>query len=341
MEENNIYITEILKKIETESNNNILSKNKIQQIKKNVCKKYKISKIPTDRELYNYYINNKVNNKDIEKYLVTKPIRTASGVTVISIMTSPYPCPHGKCIPCPGGPNSKFESPQSYMGKEPAAMRGFQYNFDPYKQVSERLKQIFLNGHSISKVELIVMGGTFSSRSLNYQEWFIKRALEAMNEFQIKNIDEQCKNYDSSKSLNDVIKCNEVSNIRNIGTTFETRPDCVSPFQVKEFLKLGGTKIELGVQSVYNDILQFINRGHDINEVKQSNRLLRDHGFKIGFHMMLGLHNGNLEREIEEYKILFSDEDLRPDYLKIYPTLVTEGTELYELWKQKKYVPIN
>ena len=253
-------------------------------------------------------------------------------------MTSPCPCPHGKCLPCPGGPKSKYKSPQSYLGKEPATMRAIQNHYNPYFQVYTRLKQLYMNGHDISKCELVIMGGTFSSRSLNYKEWFIKRAIEAMNNFNIDIPKE--KKQTSLLKLKDVITCNEKSKIRNIHTTFETRPDCITLSQIKEFLKFGATKIEIGVQSVFNQILLFIKRGHDILSVIKANKLLRDYGFNVGFHMMLGLHNGDLNEEINEYKILYNNSNFKPDYLKIYPTLVLEDTELYELWKNKLYSPI-
>lgn len=198
------------------------------------------------------------------------------------------------------------------------------------------------------------MGGTFSSRALDYQEWFIKRAIEAMNDFSTANKD--CKSDAWRKEnkiikigqekkstyilLEDVIKSNETAKVRNVGMTFETRPDWISKFQIYEFLKLGGTKVELGVQSVFNDRLDFIKRGHSVEESIRANKMLRNFGFKVGFHMMLGLHNGDISKEIEEYKILYEDQNFKPDYIKIYPTLVTEGTELYKLWKNKMYSPI-
>lgn len=340
----------------SELNNKIKFQEKItnsilQEIKKKNCKKYKLISTPSNNSIYKYCMNKNITGINILKNFITKPTRTISGVSVISVMTSPYPCPHGQCIPCPGGPNSKFKSPQSYMGKEPATMRGFQHNFDPYKQVYSRLNQLFFNGHDVSKSELIVIGGTFSSRPIDYQEWFVKRCIEAMNDFDIKNNklilwrDKITKIGHTNESkyllLEDVIKENEKSNVRNVGTTFETRPDCISQSNINDFLKLGCTKIELGVQSLFNDCLTFINRGHSIKETINANKMLKDNGFKVGFHMMLGLHNGDFNKELEEYKILYENENFKPDYLKIYPTLVTEGTKLYKLWKKNIYIPLN
>lgn len=337
---NKNYIIDIIentKKLFIDNKN--ISKKEIQNIKRNFCKKYNIKNIPNDHQIYNYCIRNNIGDYNILKYFITKPTKTVSGVATISVMTSPYLCPHGKCLPCPGGPKSKYQSPQSYLGKEPATMRAIQNNYDPYLQVYSRLKQLYLNGHDISKCELVIMGGTFSSRPNYYQEWFIKRSIEAMNNFNI-NIPKERKQISLLK-LSDVLINNEKSNIRNIHTTFETRPDYIDLLKIKKFLNFGGTKIEIGVQSVFDEILLFIKRGHDVSSIIRANKLLRDYGFNVGFHMMLGLHNGNFDKEIEEYKILYNDPNFKPDYLKIYPTLVIDDTELYDLWKKKLYKPIS
>ena len=337
---NKNYIIDIIentKKLFIDNKN--ISKKEIQNIKRNFCKKYNIKNILSDHQIYNYCIRNNIGDYNILKYFITKPTKTISGVATISVMTSPYLCPHGKCLPCPGGPKSKYQSPQSYLGKEPATMRAIQNNYDPYLQVYSRLKQLYLNGHDISKCELVIMGGTFSSRPNYYQEWFIKRSIEAMNNFNI-NIPKERKQISPLK-LSDILINNEKSNVRNIHTTFETRPDYIDLLKIKDFLKFGGTKVEIGVQSVFDDILLFIKRGHDVSSIIRANKLLRDYGFNVGFHMMLGLHNGNFDKEIEEYKILYNDPNFKPDYLKIYPTLVIDDTELYDLWKKKLYKPIS
>lgn len=276
----------------------------------------------------------------IKEFLRRKPVRTISGVAVIAVMTSPAPCPHGVCLPCPGGPNSAFKSPQSYMGREPAAMRAIQHEFDPYAQVQSRLSQLREIGHDVEKVELIVMGGTFSARSLDYQEWFSKRCLEAMNDLTGTEWRENAWKIGKSVPyipLEEVQKANEIADIRNVGITFETRPDWAGEEHVDEFLRLGGTKVELGVQSVYDFVLTRMQRGHGVAEIVRANRVLRDSAFKVGFHMMPHLPGADSELDLKGFRKLFEDPRFMPDYLKIYPTLVTEGTALHRMWEAGEY----
>ena len=180
------------------------------------------------------------------KMLVRKPTRTLSGVSVIAAMTSPARCPHGTCVPCPGGINCT--SPQSYTGREPAALRAGQHGYDPYDQVRARLGQLDEIGHPLDKAELIIMGGTITSRPLGYQHWFIKRCLEAMNDY--PSLPEKGPEW---RSFQEVALANESALVRNIGTTFETRPDWCRPEQIQRMLSLGGTKVELGVQSIRDE----------------------------------------------------------------------------------------
>jgi elongator complex protein 3 len=268
--------------------------------------------------------------------LLLKPVRTISGVAVIAAMTSPAPCPHGLCIPCPGGIESKFHSPQSYMGAEPAAKRAFENNFDPYLQVSSRLKQLDQIGHSIAKAELIVMGGTYTSRALCYQEWFVKRCIEAMNDF---NGAEWRKGREYV-TVEEVQSANESALVRNVGITIETRPDWTKQEQIDTILELGATKVEIGVQSTYDFILAGIQRGHTVSESANANMRLRDSGLKVGFHMMPGLPGSTVNSDLTMFKRLFEDERFMPDYLKIYPTLVTEGTRLHGMWELGNFVPL-
>ncbi len=269
--------------------------------------------------------------------LQLKPVRTLSGVAVIAAMTSPAPCPHGLCIPCPGGPGSKFQSPQSYMGAEPAARRAFENGFDPYKQVNSRLGQLVQIGHPVEKAELIVMGGTYTSRTLCYQEWFVKRAIEAMNDFYGAEWREGMGEY---ISLENVQSANESARIRNVGITIETRPDWTEMEHIDTILGLGATKVEIGVQSTYDFILAGIQRGHTVKQSEEANARLRDSGLKVGFHMMPGLPGSTNESDLRMFRTLFEDERFKPDYLKIYPTLVTEGTRLHGMWELGNYEPL-
>lgn len=268
------------------------------------------------------------------KMLVRKPTRTLSGVSVIAAMTSPARCPHGTCVPCPGGIGCP--SPQSYTGREPAALRAGQHSYDPYDQVRARLGQLDEIGHPLDKAELIIMGGTITSRPLGYQHWFIKRCLEAMNDYPLSPPAGKPR----WRSFQEAAFANESALVRNIGTTFETRPDWCRPEQIQNMLSLGGTKVELGVQSIRDDVLLRMKRGHTVEDTVKANRSLREAGQKVGFHMMPGLPGTTPEGDLEVFKDLFRDSRFRPDYLKIYPTLVVEGTELYELYRQGEYHPL-
>lgn len=264
--------------------------------------------------------------------MTKKPVRTISGVAVVAAMTSPHTCPHGKCLVCPGGPSSVFKSPQSYTGKEPAAMRAERNAFDPYKQVSNRLRQLIQIGHPVNKVELIVMGGTITARSVCYQEWFVKRCLEAMNDYSYRK---RGLNLEGAQRVNERVK------IRNTGITFETRPDYSKRKHVDRMLSMGITKVELGVQNINDEILQKIRRGHDTKDSIEANSIVRDSAIKVGFHMMPGLPGSSFDDDLEMFKEIFSNPDFKPDYLKIYPTLVAKDTRLYELWQTRKYDPLD
>jgi len=306
----------------------ILSGKNVHRAKLEFSKKYKVS-MPKNSEILKHAGEKR---ELLLPLLKKKPVRTSSGVCVVAIMSSPAKCPHGRCVPCPGGPDSPFNSPQSYVGHEPAALRAIQNNYDPYEQVRSRLKQLSEIGHHTDKCELIVMGGTFTARDENYQRWFVKEAFHAMNDFPGERTVE--------RSLEEEKRINERANVRNVGITFETRPDCVDERRIDLMLELGGTKVEIGVQSIYDDVLKKIKRGHGVKEVEKANRLLRDSGFKVGFHMMPGLPGSDKDRDTKMFKILFSDERFKPDFLKIYPTLVVKGTELYEMWKRGDYKPM-
>ena len=299
----------------------IASKEELERWKNILSRKYHITMPP------NSDILRKITSETAERYrtlLAKKPSRTLSGVAVVAVMTSPFPCPHGKCIYCPGGPD--VGTAQSYTGHEPAALRAGQYNFDPYDQTYARIKQLNAIGHSTDKIDLIVMGGTFTARSLNYQEWFVKRVFDALNGVEAKN-------------LVDAQMINENAKNRCIGLTVETRPDWFFEREIDFSLHLGATRVELGIQTVYDEILEFVKRGHGIKESILSTALAKDAGFKINYHMMPGLPGSSLERDFQAFKMIFSDSDFRPDMLKIYPTLVVKGTALYDMWKHGEYEP--
>ncbi len=299
----------------------IETKDDLERWKSRLAKKYRIPN-PRNSELLR-----NLPEDVVERYraiLIKKPSRTLSGVAIVAIMTSPFPCPHGKCIYCPGGPEKG--TAQSYTGHEPAALRAAQHNFDPYEQTKARIEQLNTIGHPTDKIDLIIMGGTFTARPQRYQEWFVKRAFDAMNGVEARNLEE-------------AHLINEEAKNRCIGLTVETRPDWFTEREIDFALKLGATRVELGIQTVYDDILEKVKRGHTVRESIVSTRLAKDAGFKINYHMMPGLPGSNPGRDFEAFRRIFEDPNFRPDMLKIYPTLVVKGTELYEMWKRGEYEP--
>ena len=323
-----------------------VERDEVEQAKIEVCREFSAPKVPQNSELLDYAPQE--HREVLEEVLQRKPVRTASGVSPIAIMTSPERCPHGKCLYCPGGPDSEFSSAQSYTGHEPAAARGEQNDYDPYGQVTLRLNQLREIGHPVDKAELIIMGGTMTARSHDYQEWFVKRAVEAMNDFDAEAQPEPAEGVSFAQDpgdyefryVEDVIAENETADVRNVATTFETKPDWCDPEQIDRMLRLGGTKVEVGVQTTFERINREMHRGHGTQDAIDANRRLRDSGFKVGFHMMPGQPGMSEEMCLEDFRRIFEEPEWRPDYLKIYPTLVVEGTATYDMWHRDEYEPL-
>ena len=297
----------------------------VQAAKAGVCRKYSLRRVPSNTDVLSSVSKEK--RGLLLEVLKKKPVRTLSGVAVVAVMTSPEQCPHGRCQYCPTGENS----PQSYTGFEPAALRAKRAGFDPFIQVLDRLKQLHANGHNVEKTELIVMGGTFPAREPLYQEWFIKRCFDAMNSF--ANPHET-----SGENLWDAHRLNETAGVRNVGVTFETRPDYAGKRHVDDMLRLGATRIEMGVQTLREDVYERMERGHLLQDVIDSTRIIKDSGLKLGYHMMPGLFS-TIPDEVEMFERLFSSLDFKPDMLKIYPVLVLEGTALYDMWLKGEFKP--
>ncbi|ESS10590.1 MAG: histone acetyltransferase, partial [uncultured archaeon A07HR60] len=323
-----------------------IQRDELEQAKRQVCSNHSAPRVPRNSDLLDRAPDER--REEVREVVQRKPVRTASGVSPVAIMTSPHTCPHGKCLYCPGGPASEFSSAQSYTGHEPAAARGKQNDYDPYGQVTLRLDQLRQIGHPVDKVELILMGGTMTARSHDYQEWFLKRALEAMNDYDSERDPDPSQTESFApdpedvdfRYLEDVIADNETNAIRNIATTFETKPDWCDPEQIDRMLGLGGTKVEVGVQTTYERINREMHRGHGTQASRDANRRLRDAAFKVGFHMMPGQPGMTREMCLEDFRRLFDDSAWRPDYLKIYPTLVVEGTRVYDSWRRDEYDPL-
>ena len=248
-----------------------------------------------------------------------KPVRTLSGVTTVTVLTKPYPCP-GKCIFCP----TDVRMPKSYLPDEPGARRALEHEFDPYSQVAARLVALESIGHPTDKVELLILGGTWSSYRRDYQEWFILRCFEALNGV-------------PSRSLQDAQAINETASHRNVGLVIETRPDHIDPQEVAWLRSLGVTKVQMGAQNLDDWILELNQRGHTVQETRQAVALLRAGGFKIVLHWMPNLLGATLASDREDFSRLWSD--LCPDEIKIYPTQLLENADLYQYWQRGEYQP--
>ena len=249
-----------------------------------------------------------------------KPVRSLSGVTTVTVLTKPYPCP-GKCIFCP----DDVRMPKSYLVDEPGAARAFQHDFDPYVQVRSRIESLNAVGHPTDKIELLILGGTWSSYRKDYQEEFIKRCFDAMNEVE-------------AASLEEAQQINESGPHRNVGLVIETRPDEIDAKELAWLRKLGVTKVQMGVQSLDDHVLELNKRGHTAAQALRATELLRAAGFKIVLHWMPNLLGATIDSDREDFKKLWQD-GYAPDELKIYPCQLLEGTELYTYWQRGEYQP--
>ncbi len=365
------FYSEIIDWIKKEKPN----KEMLSKKKRELSKRHKID-MPTDIAIYLHA--NSDDAQYIRPYLQTKPTRTGSGVAVIATMTKPINCPHGSCIYCPGGIDSFYGNvPKSYTGKEPSTMRGMRNDYDPYRIVFNRLEQYIVIGQNPDKVDQIVMGGTFTAFPKKYQHDYIYYSFKAFNDFsrifykdgeldleefklffelpgdindperreriKQKILEMKDKNV---KTLEEEHFWNEESNIRCIGLTIETKPDWAFADKGIELLNLGTTRVELGIQTIYDDILRYINRGHGAEDAKKAIADLRDLGFKLNFHMMPGLPDVDgkrvsKEKDIASLKEIFSNPDYRPDMLKVYPCMVMPGTELEKKYNEMIFEPLS
>ena len=266
--------------------------------------------------------------RQVLRRLQMKPIRTSSGVAPVTVLTKPSGCP-GHCIFCP----DDVRMPKSYLPNEPGARRAAQCDFDPYLQVRTRLDTFDAMGHTADKIELLILGGTWSAYSRHYREWFVKRCLDAMNWEPAQGDPLE------SRSLAEAQAINERTRRRNVGLVIETRPDWVTPAEVVHLRQLGVTKVQLGVQSLDERILGLNERGHGVAEVRHAVKLLRAAGFKLHLHWMPNLHGATPTLDREDFARLWADPCLRPDELKIYPCSIIAGTELYRLWQMGEYRP--
>lgn len=337
----------------------------LSAFKRELSKKYKFSILLNSDILREYFLlikEKKINKKWLEEYgdfflslLKKRAIRTLSGIAPVAVLTKPYPCP-GKCAYCP----QRTDVPVSYLPNEPAVMRALRLNFNPYLQTAYRLKALENNGHQPSKIELIVIGGTWSYLPTKYKYWYILNCFKAVNDYQkikkeikieksekptisrkiIKN------SYAQSLSLKEIKSFlikeqqkNEKSLYGIIGLTLETRPDYINEKELLEMRELGCTRVEIGVQAINDEILKLNRRGHDVLATSEATKKLKQYGFKVTYHFMPALPGSNPKKDINMFKELYSDQRFKPDQIKFYPTVVVKNSLLYTWWKKGKYQP--
>jgi elongator complex protein 3 len=298
------------------------TKNQVKTQIKRICTKYSLERIPRNSEILATVSGDDYSR--LQRILIKKPVKTTSGVAVIALMPKPYGCPHGRCTYCPGG--IEFNSPNSYTGNEPATINAIEVEYDPKRQILSKIDKLVAYGHDPTKMELVIVGGTFLFMPHDYQENFIKSCYDALNGF-------------DSKDLEAAKQGNEKARIRNVGFTIETKPDYCKKEHVDMMLNYGVTRIEIGVQSLQESVYKIVNRGHTYSDVVESFQVSKDAGYKIVAHMMPGLPTMSPEGDIADFKKLFQDEDLKPDMLKIYPSLVLQHTPLYQEYLDGKYTP--
>ncbi len=339
----------------------INNRDQLADLKRQIVKKFQLNHLLSS-DLLAYYRQLRAKQQikellNIESLLRKRSVRTMSGIAPVAVLTKPYPCP-GNCAYCP----REKEVPVSYLSNEPAVMRAIRCQYDPYKQVILRLRALENNGHQPNKIELIVIGGTWSYLPTKYQYWYLLNCFKAANDYsKIKNT---YKNIDLENNWTEVFKeklispykqtltlavlkstlkkeqiRNERAKYRLIGVTLETRPDFIKTQELLRMRELGCTRVEIGVQSLDDQILKLNKRGHQVAEIAQATKLLRRFGFKVTYHIMPGLPGSNPVKDLEVFQELFNDERWQPDQIKFYPTVVTKGSLLYRWYKQGKYQP--
>jgi elongator complex protein 3 len=313
---------ELLKKAHSLGVNN---NSELQEIKNEFSLKYKIPSA-SNVELIKIYRQlvekgDLPDDRDFLKVIRKRSVRSQSGITNITVLTKAYPCP-GKCIFCPTEPGM----PKSYLSNEPAMMRAILNNFDSYKQTRNRLISLQKTGHYTDKVDVIVAGGTFSFYPKRYQADFARGIYNALN-YPLPR----------ARSLAEAQRLNETAENRCIGLSFETRPDHINPAELKRLRNLGCTKIEIGVQSLNDQVLELNRRGHGIVETKEAIRLIRDAAYKINVHMMPNLYGSTPEIDLADMKELFENPAYRPDWMKVYPCMVVPWSQLEGIYKKGLY----
>ena len=298
------------------------SRAQLEKLKKRAASEFSLGRYLTNSEII-ASLSPKART-EFEDVLRVHPRRSASGIVVVTAFSAPYACPHGTCIFCPGGP--RFGTPQSYLRHSPGMRSALEARFDPYLQVRKCLSKYQANGHEISKVETIIEGGTFIAVPREYQTAFVKGVYDGLNGSE-------------SASLEGAQGANESANSRCVGLTLESKPDFCRPEDVDLMLSYGVTRLEIGVQTLRNEVLSKSNRGHTVEDAVSAFQVARDAGLKVTAHMMPGLPEATPEGDLEDLRRLFEDEAFKPDMSKMYPTLVVPGTSLSRQFEQGLYKP--
>ncbi len=337
-------MSEAIKELLKYSLKKIKNRDDLEVAKRVICKKYRLASILNSDILTEYrslLISKKiVQNILLEKILRKRAIRTMSGIAPVAVLTKAYPCP-GTCVYCP----HEKEVPTSYLSNEPAVMRAIRCGYDPYRQVILRLKALESNGHEPTKIEIIVIGGTWSYLPVKYKYWYILNCFKAANDYQKKkiNLDSTYRQNLSLANLKKILtqeqKKNESAKYKIIGLTLETRPDYITEQELLEMRELGCTRVEIGAQVIDDRILKLNKRGHGVKEIIEATKLLKQFGFKVTYHLMPALPGATPAKDLKMFAQLFSDERFQPDQIKFYPTVVVKGSLLYRWYKQGKYKP--
>ncbi len=355
------YLEDLTKQIIERKIDNI---DDLLKLRQELARIYKPRKLPS---IIQILLASNDNRNKLLNLLKSKPVRAQSGVFPVAVMARPDPCPHGACIFCPNF--IKEGVAMSYTGKEPASMRAVRNKHHPYLQVFNRLQQYLLLGLIPIKIELIVMGGTFPAQDENYQDWFIKLCYQAMNDF--SNLFLNPLNYEKfieffeldydnlmneekfsrvqnkaleliqdNKTLEQAKKENENSNVMVVALAQETKPDWCKEVHINKMLEHGCTRVELGIQTLNENVLKKVHRGHNLKDSIESTKLLKDYGYKVGYHFMLGLPGNTKEDDLKYFKELFTNLDYKPDAIKIYPCMVFKNTPLYKMYEKGLFKPI-
>jgi elongator complex protein 3 len=300
----------------------IPSREVLEKAKKEIAREHSLSRYISNSEIL--MAMPVASRAAFQEMLRVHPRRSASGIVVVTAFSAPFSCPHGTCVFCPGGP--KDGTPQSYMPDSPGMKTALASGFDPHQQVRKSLSKYAANGHATDKVEAIIEGGTFIALPPDYQLSFVKGVYDGLNGT-------------SSQSLEAAQTANESASSRCVGLTLETKPDWCRKEHVDLMLTYGITRVEIGVQSLYDHTLKQSNRGHTVEDTQAAFRVARDAGLKVTAHMMPGLPGSTPQDDLADLRRLFEDESFRPDMLKVYPTLVVPGTALERQFASGKYVP--